>query len=125
VVWNERRGGTAAVVHAASTDGGRHFGAAEVVTALARATGFSQPVVAPEVGGRLEARIARWEQRALPVLEGLPPNLALEAAANALGAAVIVYPGGDPAFTHIDVPEDLLLAASLVEARRKKPRAVV
>jgi molybdenum cofactor guanylyltransferase len=97
----------------------------KVVRALAEAADTTRPVIAPEVGGRVDATIARWEPRALPVLAGMPADLSLDAAAQALGAAVIPFAADDPAFTHVHVPEDLLLAASHLEARRRRLRVVV
>jgi molybdopterin-guanine dinucleotide biosynthesis protein A len=97
----------------------------EIVRALAAACDSGRPVVVPEVGGRLEALVARWEPAALPVLAGLPPDLTLAAAARALDAATIPFAGGDVSFTRVDAPADLLLAASHLDARRRAVRAAV
>jgi molybdopterin-guanine dinucleotide biosynthesis protein A len=92
----------------------------EVIRALAAARDTGRPVVVPEVGGRLEGLVARWEPSALPILAGMPSDLSLGAAARALDAAVIPFAGGDVSFTRVDAPEDLLLAASHLEARRRE-----
>jgi hypothetical protein len=97
----------------------------EIVRALAAVGDSGRPVVAPEVGGRIEALVARWEPGALPVLAGLPPDLTLVAAARALEAATIPFAGGDVSFTRVDAPADLLLAASHLDARRRAVRAAV
>jgi molybdopterin-guanine dinucleotide biosynthesis protein A len=96
----------------------------EVLRALLHGAG-TRPAAVPEVGGRVQPLVGRWEPSALPVLAALPSEATLATAARVLGAAVIPFAGDDPAFTCIHAPEDLLRAAALLDTRRHRLRVVV
>jgi molybdopterin-guanine dinucleotide biosynthesis protein A len=95
-----------------------------VIRALLNAGG-TRPVVVPEVRGRLQPLVGRWEPAALPVLAALPPDASLPTAARALGPAVVPFDDDDPAFTCVHAPEDLLRAAALLDLRRPPRLRVV
>jgi molybdopterin-guanine dinucleotide biosynthesis protein A len=88
------------------------------VRLIAGADAAGQGAVVPEVGGRLEPLLARWEPSALKALTRLPADTPLEEAAAAVGLVRVPFPAGDPGFTRVCAPEDLLHARALLDARR-------
>jgi molybdopterin-guanine dinucleotide biosynthesis protein A len=78
------------------------------VRALAYADARCAAAVVPEVEGRLEAMVGRWEHAALPVLERLPPDASLESAVHAVAGARLPLPEAAVELTRVESPEDLL-----------------
>jgi molybdenum cofactor guanylyltransferase len=93
----------------------------EVVEVIATADARGRPAVMASVGGRLEPLVARYEPGALPVLAGLRPTTALEAAAAALEPATVYFDADDDRFLQVKRPEDLLRAAAFLDGRQRAP----
>ena len=89
------------------------------VEALLAADAAGAPAVVPEVEGRLEPLLGRWEPRAARALRRLPPDASLEAAVHACRGARLVLPDETAAeFTRVIAPEDVLQASALLGMRR-------
>lgn len=92
------------------------FVSPQVVAALAGADAGGRPAVVPRAGGRLQPLLARYEPAAAAPLEqalreaGRP----LTAAVEALRPAVVAFADERP-FFNVNVPEDLLTAAALMD----------
>jgi molybdenum cofactor guanylyltransferase len=84
----------------------------------------SRPAVVPRVGDRLEPLVGRWEPAALPLLSALPARAPMSAAARVVEPETLDYEDGDPAFTCVHAPEDLLRAAALLDTRPPHLRVV-
>ena len=94
------------------------------IHALAAAGDGGRLAVVPEVDGRLEPLLARWEPGALAVLAGLSADVPLAAAAAALDPLRLPM-DADAVGPHIRSPEDLLSAGAVLDARRRLARAAV
>jgi molybdenum cofactor guanylyltransferase len=129
--WVEPRGprGPAAAVAAALREAhGRPIVACSVslplispatVRALAQAEAGGAAAVVPEVGGRLEGLVGRWEPAAQAALKRLPPDATLESAAHAVaGARLPLGPEAADELVRVLAPEDLLSAGAVIDARR-------
>jgi molybdenum cofactor guanylyltransferase len=93
--------------------------APDTVHALAFAEAAGAAAVVPEVDGRLEGLIGRWEPAALPILRRLPPDASLESAAHAVGGARLpLGPHAADELVRVLAPEDLLSAGAVIDARR-------
>lgn len=79
-----------------------------------------RPAVLPEIGGRLEPLVGRWEPSALHTLESHARGSGLEAVAGLLAAVRVPFPATDPAFLRVDGPEDLLQAGAILDVRRRQ-----
>ncbi|MBB4664150.1 molybdenum cofactor guanylyltransferase [Conexibacter arvalis] len=92
------------------------FLTAELVGRLARADAHGRPAVVPRAGGRLQPLLARYERAAAaPLAAALRrPDGALTDAVEAL-APKVVEVADERAFFNVNLPEDLLTAAALMD----------
>jgi molybdopterin-guanine dinucleotide biosynthesis protein A len=92
------------------------------VRALAEADAGRRPAVIPEIDGRLEPLLARWQPSALPILGGMSAGVPVEEAAAAVGPLRLAL-AGDCGLMRVLGPEDVLRAGALLDARRRVARA--
>ena len=90
---------------------------ADVLAALIRAPLGGAPALVPSAGGRLQPLCARYEPAALAALQDFAHDVPVREAVLALGPAILEWPD-EQAFFNVNAPEDLLQAASLLNARR-------
>ena len=90
---------------------------ADVLAALVRAPLGGAPALVPRAGGRLQPLCARYEPAALAGLQDFAHDVPVGEAVLALGPATLEWPD-EQAFFNVNAPEDLLRAASLLNARR-------
>ena len=88
-----------------------------VLRALMAVQGDGRAAVVPSLEGRLEPLAARWSESALPLLEGFRTHADLERVAACVDHAVVPFAADDPAFQRVDVPEDVLRAHAILDAR--------
>ena len=86
--------------------------------ALLTVAGDGRAAVVPSIEGRLEPLAARWTASALPILEGFRTHGDLERVTRCIDHAVVPFAADDPAFLRVDVPEDVLRAHAVLDARR-------
>lgn len=130
-VWSEPdepRHPLTGIVHALREGGGRPIlvcagdlplVTSEIVRGIARADAAGAPAVVPRAEGRLQPLLARYEPEALaPLAAALAndPGRLTEIVA-ALAPRVLDVPGARP-FFNVNVPEDLLTAAALLDRER-------
>jgi molybdopterin-guanine dinucleotide biosynthesis protein A len=97
--------------------------APQTIQALAYADAPGACAVVPECDGRIEALVGRWEPAALDMLERLPPDASLTAAAHAVAGARLPLDGIGDQLLRVEAPEDLLRAgAALASAPCAAPR---
>ncbi len=87
--------------------------------ALATVQSDGRAAVVPSLGGRLEPLAARWSPAALPILDGFRTHADLERVTRCVDHAVVPFAPDDPAFLRVDVPEDVLRAHAVLDARRR------
>lgn len=133
-IWiepDEPRHPLAGIVHALLVAGGRPvvvaagdlpFVTPELVVDLACADAGGRPAVVPRAGGRLQPLLARYDAAAAALLERALATAdgTLTAAVEALGPAVVELDDETP-FFNVNLPEDLLTAAALMD--RPEPDA--
>jgi molybdopterin-guanine dinucleotide biosynthesis protein A len=90
---------------------------ADVLAALVRAPLGGAPALVPRAAGRLQPLCARYEPAALGALQGFDHDVPVRDAVLALGPAILEWPD-EQAFFNVNAPDDLLHAASLLNARR-------
>lgn len=111
----ERAAGRPVVVAA----GDLPFLTASLVRRVATADGRGRPAVVPCAGGRLQPLLARYEPSALaPLAAALaaPPE-SLTAVVERLGPTLLDAEADVDAFFNVNVPEDVLTAAALLDRR--------
>jgi molybdopterin-guanine dinucleotide biosynthesis protein A len=89
-----------------------------LVERLAHADAEGAPAVVPRAGGRLQPLLARYDPAArAPLAAALArrPTPPLTAAVEALRPLVLDLPGDEPSFFNVNAPEDLLVAAALLD----------
>jgi molybdenum cofactor guanylyltransferase len=97
---------------------------AATVRLLATIPADGRPAVVPEIDGRLEPLLARWEPSAVRILAGLPPEVRFEAAAAALDPVRVPFASASEVLTRVDAPEDLLAVGAILDARRRAQSAL-
>ena len=90
-----------------------------VLRALVAVEGDGRAAVVPSLDGRLEPLAARWSAAALPILDGFRTHSDLERVTRCIDHAVIPFSPDDPAFLRVEVPEDVLRAHAILDARRR------
>jgi molybdopterin-guanine dinucleotide biosynthesis protein A len=89
------------------------------IRALAEAEAAGAAAVIPEIEGRLEGLVGRWEPSALTMLKRLPPDASLESAVHAVaGARLPLASAAADELIRVLAPEDLLSAGAVIDARR-------
>jgi molybdopterin-guanine dinucleotide biosynthesis protein A len=97
-----------------------------LVRAIAAAPAHGAPAVVPEVGGRLEPLLARYEPTALDALAGADPAAPLREIVSALAPATLALDAA--ALFNVNTPADLaeaerrLHAQELARGEGKTPR---
>lgn len=116
----ERARGRAVVVVA----GDLPFADADLLRRLARADAGGAKAVVPRAGGRLEPLLARYEPSAraplAAALRAPGPLGSLRAAVAALAPRELAVDDERP-FFNVNLPEDLLTAAALIDRERDRP----
>ena len=90
-----------------------------VLRALIAVQGDARAAVLPSLDGRLEPLAARWSPAALPILDGFRAHAGLERVARCVDHAIVPFAADDPAFLRVEVPEDVLRAHAVLDARRQ------
>ena len=90
-----------------------------VLRSLVTVQGDGRAAVLPSLDGRLEPLAARWSPAALPILDGFQNHADLERVARCVDHSVVPFAPDDPAFLRVEVPEDVLRAHAVLDARRQ------
>jgi molybdopterin-guanine dinucleotide biosynthesis protein A len=81
--------------------------------------GDGRAAVLPSLDGRIEPLAARWSHAALPILDGFRAHADLERVARCVDHAVVPFAADEPAFMRVEVPEDVLRAHAVLDARNR------